>query len=167
MNKFTIGELAKETNVNVATVRYYEKKGLIAKPARTDSGYRIFSKDSIRDIHMIKYAQSLGFTLEEIKTILLMYKSDDDLPTEDMYYHAVTKLHEIDKQLMTLKNLKSLLENVVAISDAKQPTPKEQCPLMQNLEESREQIGEKNRSFHSGYSLMRGTCSASKRDCLR
>ncbi|MBB4824188.1 MerR family mercuric resistance operon transcriptional regulator [Sporosarcina luteola] len=144
MNQLTISELAKAAKVNVATIRYYEKRGLIAKPPRTDSGYRIFTSDSISDICKIKYAQSLGFTLEEIKTILTIYKTDHYFPTDVMRQNALTKLEEIEEQMRILQNLKSLLEKVIHISDATLPTPKELCPLMKNLAERSEEHGEEN-----------------------
>lgn len=73
MSILTIGEIARQSNVHVETIRYYEKRGLIAEPPRTESGYRMFSQETITEIKMIKHAQELGFTLEEIKKILAIY----------------------------------------------------------------------------------------------
>ena len=144
MSKMTISELAKQTNVNITTIRYYEKRGLIAPTLRTDSGYRVFSEESIMDIAMIKYAQSLGFTLEEIKKILLIFTTEEHYPTDNMHQQAITKLEEINKQLIKLNNLKSLLENVIHFADSQLPIPKEMCPLMQSLAERRDNYGETN-----------------------
>jgi len=133
MRNLTISELAKETNVNVATVRYYEKRGLIAAPPRTESGYRMFSHETAADIKLIKRAQDLGFTLEEIKTIILIYKADHYFPTEDMYQFANAKIKEIDEKINQLNNLKSLLENAMNVSDSALPPPKQLCPLLNIL----------------------------------
>lgn len=135
MNHLTIGELAKASNVKVATVRYYEKRGLIAKPPRTESGYRMFSQESVADIKMIKHAQDLGFTLEEIKKLILIYKIEDYFPTEEMYQFAKMKMIEIDEKITQLNNLKSLLENAMDFPVSELPPPKESCPLLKKLSE--------------------------------
>jgi DNA-binding transcriptional MerR regulator len=70
MEGLTISQVAKASNVNIETIRYYERRGLIPEPPRTNSGYRMFSYEVIRDIQFIKRAQDVGFTLEEIKKLL-------------------------------------------------------------------------------------------------
>lgn len=70
-NKMTIGTLAKNANVNVETVRFYERKGLIKQPLKK-VGFRYYSFEDVRKIRFIKRAQGLGFTLEEIKELISM-----------------------------------------------------------------------------------------------
>lgn len=70
MPTLTIGKLAKACDVKVDTVRYYERRELLLPLARTDSGYRIYSTESIQRLDFILKAQSLGFTLKEIKELL-------------------------------------------------------------------------------------------------
>src|SRR5260370_39379593 len=65
------GEVAAEAGVNVQTLRYYERRGILAKPKRAPSGYREYAPDAVRLIRFIKRAQQLGFTLEEIEELLL------------------------------------------------------------------------------------------------
>src|SRR5437867_13353673 len=65
-----IGQLAKGAGVKPDTVRFYEKQGLMAKPARTAAGYRAYDEAALKQLRFIKRAQSLGFTLPEIKRIL-------------------------------------------------------------------------------------------------
>ena len=72
MDQITIGVLAKEAQVNLQTIRYYEREGLIAKPPRTASGYRLFSWDSVRRVRFVKHAQELGFSLAEVKELLAL-----------------------------------------------------------------------------------------------
>ena len=67
---FLTGQVAEKAGVNVETLRFYEKKGLIPEPLRTDSGYRQYPEETIDRIHFIKNAQKLGFTLKEIKELL-------------------------------------------------------------------------------------------------
>ena len=73
MDKLThlrIGELAKQTNLAVGTLRYYSDLGLLQPVQRGDNGYRYYSQDATKQVEFIKKAQAIGFTLEEIKTIL-------------------------------------------------------------------------------------------------
>ncbi len=59
-NSLTIGRLAKEARINLETVRYYERQGLVPKPPRTTSGYRVYPADAVRRLRFIKRAQELG-----------------------------------------------------------------------------------------------------------
>jgi DNA-binding transcriptional MerR regulator len=70
MEGLTISQVAKEANVNIETIRYYERRGLIPEPPRNKSGYRKFPKTLVKDIQFIKRTQDLGFPLEEIKSLL-------------------------------------------------------------------------------------------------
>lgn len=104
----TIGQLAKITNVNIETIRYYESLKLISKPKSRQSGYRIYTNDYIDRINYIKKAKELGFTLKEIKDIL---RFDD---CEDSFGLTVRKLNESQKKLefynQLTKKLKFLLK---------------------------------------------------------
>jgi len=89
----TIGQLAKLTNVNVETIRYYESLKLISKPNSKPSGYRIYTNEYVDRINYIKKAKELGFTLKEIKDIL---RFDD---CEDLYELTGRKLDETQKKI--------------------------------------------------------------------
>ena len=65
-----VGELAKGAGVKPDTVRFYEKAGLLKKPSRTPAGYRLYDRDALSQLRFIRQAQSLGFSLQEIKRIL-------------------------------------------------------------------------------------------------
>ena len=69
MEPLTIGTLAKAAQVNLQTIRYYEREGLLPEAPRRPSGYRMFSSDSVRRLRFIKRAQELGFSLAEIAEI--------------------------------------------------------------------------------------------------
>src|SRR5712692_11884500 len=68
----TIGEVAAQSRVNIQTVRYYERRGLLATPRRTAAGYRQYQEDVVPRIRFIKRAQELGFTLEQIAELLAL-----------------------------------------------------------------------------------------------
>ncbi len=75
MKSLTIGHLAKEAGVNLETVRYYERRGLLPKPPRSASGYRLFPSDAARRLRFIRRAQELGFSLNEIRELSAADKS--------------------------------------------------------------------------------------------
>ena len=64
MDGLTIGEVAKEAKVNIETLRYYERRGLLASPPRSTSNYRLYAEDTVRRVRFIKAAQALGFSLK-------------------------------------------------------------------------------------------------------
>ena len=71
----TIGRLAQEVGINLETVRFYERRGLLRKPPRGASGYRLFPADAARRLKFIKRAQELGFSLHEIRELLALRMS--------------------------------------------------------------------------------------------
>lgn len=73
MNKvLRSGEVATEANVNIETLRYYERRGLLDEPPRLPSGQRQYTSETVRRVRAIKQAQSLGFTLDEIESLLTL-----------------------------------------------------------------------------------------------
>ncbi|MBB6449659.1 MerR family mercuric resistance operon transcriptional regulator [Geomicrobium halophilum] len=133
MNGLTISQIAKRSNVNIETVRYYEKRGLISEPPRTESGYRKFPQGVIKDIQFIKRAQDVGFTLEEIKKLLLA-SNNEDFHSEEVYEFAMNKIQENEKKIHDFNHMKSLLEELAAQCPGS-GVPKDQCPIITNLSE--------------------------------
>ena len=70
MEGLKVGEVAKKAGVNLQTIHYYERRGLLPQPPRTGSNYRAYPEDSVRRVQFVKRAQELGFTLKEIKELL-------------------------------------------------------------------------------------------------
>src|SRR5437870_12762034 len=82
MQALTIGYLAKESGVNLETVRYYERRGLLPKPPRSASGYRLFPAEAARRLRFIRRAQELGFSLREFRELLALSDSPRAKNTE-------------------------------------------------------------------------------------
>lgn len=135
MKGLTIGEVAKEANVNVETVKYYEKRQLLAKPGRNESGYRVFPESVVRDLHFIKSAQTIGFTLNEIKQLMRIANQEDPYPLEDKRSFADAKLKEIHKRIAQLERFKRLLEQAAALSAQDPPSPGRECPVLKTIKE--------------------------------
>src|SRR3981081_968940 len=75
VKSLTIGRLARVVGVNLETVRYYERRGLLPKPPRSASGYRLFPAEAARRLRFIRRAQELGFSLREIRELLAVLVS--------------------------------------------------------------------------------------------
>lgn len=107
-----IGELAKEAGVNTQTIRFYERRGLLKAPARTQKGYRAYSDGSIQIVQFIKQSKELGYTLAEIKELLNLHEEKGD--TAKAKTLAIAKIASIDKQIDNLKQMRNSLEKFVA-----------------------------------------------------
>lgn len=133
MKGLTIGELAKASGVNPETVKYYEKRGLLPKPPRTEAGYRMFPESAAEEIRLIKRAQALGFTLQEIGTLLSLHKGEMLLDAEELHRTAVEKVREIDRKISELLQLKRLLEQVTGKPPSEDSIPAGDCPVLQTI----------------------------------
>ena len=72
MRGFTIGQLAKSAGVNLETVRYYERIGLIARPPRTEGGHRAYGQEAVRQLAFVRRARDLGFSIPDIRALLTL-----------------------------------------------------------------------------------------------
>ena len=97
----TIGKLAKEVNIGVETVRYYQRKGLIDVPNKTE-GYRKYSQEDLRRLKFIKEAQKAGFTLNEIKELLELDTSHDHQRAQQL---ASARIKELDEPKRNVSRL--------------------------------------------------------------
>lgn len=128
---FKIGEVASRANVNKETVRYYEKRGLIPKPDRRRSGYRIFTQRHIDQIKFIKRAQELGFTLSEIKELLDL-RMDEDTTCSEIKEEAQEKYKDVEEKIKDLQRIKETL--IELIDSCTGEGPKGDCPILEALE---------------------------------
>ena len=105
----TIGKLALAANVNVETVRYYQRVGLVAEPAKPANGYRTYPPGFVARIHFIKRAQKVGFTLKEIAELLALGGRRCD----DIRLSAEKKRHHIDTQIRDLTVMRKALDDLI------------------------------------------------------
>ena len=105
-----IGEVASQAGVNVQTLRYYERRGLLKEPVRRYTGERRYPPETVAFIRAIKRAQGLGFTLEEISHLLHADGSGQDLLIAST---AAEKLEEVDSKLIELQSVRQRLAQVV------------------------------------------------------
>jgi DNA-binding transcriptional MerR regulator len=105
------GEVAQRAGVNIQTLRYYERRGLLAEPTRSVGGHRLFPPDTVSLLTVIKSAQRLGFTLDEVAELL--DTGSRRHPTPDLQQRAAGKIAEIDAKIADLTTIRTALTEVV------------------------------------------------------
>jgi DNA-binding transcriptional MerR regulator len=109
------GQLAEAAGVNLQTVRYYERRGLLAKPERTLGGHRLYSPEAVTVLRVIKAAQRLGFTLDEISDLLHLGRHrHGSLRERGLRARATAKLADIEARIADLSVIRDTLRTAVA-----------------------------------------------------
>lgn len=127
----TIGKIARGAGTGVETIRFYERQGLIAKPGRTSSGYRMYPPDAMRRLRFIRHAKELGFSLREIKELLSL-RVTAGKSCGDVRQRARQKITEIDHRIAALARMKQALVKLSAACSGKGPVAA--CPILDALE---------------------------------
>lgn len=127
----TTGEVAEQANVNVQTVRYYERRGLIPEPPRTSGGFRQYNPDHVARIRFIKRAQELGFTLEEANELLDL-RATPDADRADVRTVAVEKQEEVRRKIQDLQRIQATLDDLITACEGHGTT--DACPILDALE---------------------------------
>jgi MerR family mercuric resistance operon transcriptional regulator len=118
--------------VNLETVRYYERRGLLARPPRTAAGYRAFAPEAVRRLRFVKRAQALGFSLKEIKDLLSL-RAMPKAQCADVRARAAAKITEIDAKIRTLQAMRKALQRLTAACSGRGSVS--QCPILESLDE--------------------------------
>src|SRR6516164_7821985 len=127
----TIGRLAKEAGVNLETGRYYERRGLLQRPPRSASGYRLFPLETARRLRFIRRAQELGFSLTEIRELLSLRVSAN-AKSADVRKRAETKIADIDAKIKSLDSMKTTLRRLTKVCAGCGPIA--ECPILECLD---------------------------------
>src|SRR5262245_46626466 len=130
----TSGQLAKRSGVGVETLRFYEREGLLAEPARTASGYRQYAAEAVERVQFIRQAQTLGFQLKDIKELLAL-RDDPDAGSVEVREKAVAKLADIDQKIKDLEAMRAELTHLVAACDGTGPAA--HCPIITAIGDQR------------------------------
>jgi MerR family copper efflux transcriptional regulator len=128
MRTMTIGRLAKQAGVNIDTIRYYERNGLIPEPVRRESGYREYEGADLRRLRFILRAKDLGFTLAEIRELLTL-SADRDVRgvKRRAEQHLEQVKHKIKELQRVRRGLKTLVDACPGHGDL------ERCPIVAAL----------------------------------
>ncbi len=131
MKPLTIGKLAKQADVGVETVRFYERQGLLEEPDRRPSGYRQYDADVVQRLRFIRRAKELGFTLNEIKELLSL-KRDPSTTCTEVKKRAEAKIADIESKIRSLRNMRRALLKMTQSCSGTGPT--QACPILESIE---------------------------------
>lgn len=126
--QLTIAGVAAAAEVSVETVRYYQRRGLLHQPVRPLGGVRRYASADVDELRFIKRAQGMGFTLEEIRSLLKLRRQDACQATRAL---ALSKLQLIDTNIRELKRLRKELAKLVTACNAN--TRESDCPVIERL----------------------------------
>jgi DNA-binding transcriptional MerR regulator len=109
-NTLTIGRLSSLAEVDVATVRFYERSGLVRAQERTSSGYRLYSRNSLARVQFIRRAREIGYSLDQIRQILRLY--DQGGPKIEVEQFTATMIAEVDEKIRGLTKWRTLFSEI-------------------------------------------------------
>ena len=126
-----IGELSQRTGVNIETIRYFEKVGLLAAPARTQGGHRVYSAAHVRTLTFIKRARELGFAPEEVRAMLNL-GGPESACCDEIREISVHHLEQVRRKIADLSRLERLLSSTV---DQCSGGHVASCPVIEMIED--------------------------------
>ena len=132
MTTIKTGELARQAGVNVETLRFYERKGLLPKPPRRNSGYREYPPESVQRLRFIKRAQELGFSLAEIKELLTLRVTRGTTCLQ-VRERAQEKVADVQQKISDLRAIEEALTKLVKSCSGSGPASR--CPILEHLDE--------------------------------
>ena len=127
-----IGEVSKMTGIGIEALRFYEKSGLLDRPGRTYSGYRLYDESVLERLSFIKQAQILGFTLDEIRQ-LISHKSAGENPCAEVREIVRGRLAELDERIERMIRYRDELKTALADWDEKGEVEGHVCGLIEGL----------------------------------
>jgi len=127
----TIGKVACSAGLAIDTVRYYEREGLLEKPARTASGYRHYTPEAVARLRFIRQAKELGFTLAEIRELLTL-KVAPGKSCADVKARTEAKIADVEQRIAQLDRMKRALAKLATACSGRGPTS--DCPILEAME---------------------------------
>ncbi len=128
-----ISQTAKKAGVNTQTLRYYERRGLLPKPPRRGSGYREYPDDAVRIVRFIKRAQELGFSLDEVETLVRL-RGVRRGERQRVRAIAEKKIAQVDEKIAQLQAMRAALSTLV---ESCHHGGAAECPIIEALNEDK------------------------------
>ena len=133
MSGLSIGQLAEEAEVAIETIRFYERRGLIADPPRRpSSGYREYPQETVRRLRFIRRAKELGFSLREIEELLALRAGTAE-QCGRVREQIVGKLGDIEQRTRDLERMARALKELYVLCES--TDPQGECPILDLLDE--------------------------------
>ena len=143
LQEFSIGELSQRTGVNIETIRYYEKIGLLPPPPRTEGGHRVYPDAHLRRLIFVRRSRELGFTLDEVRNLLGLVKGGNTCG--EVKEAALLHLKNVRQKIADLRQMeRTLAETAARCEGGTAPD----CPIVDVL--SRETSDSRNRDQSTG-----------------
>ncbi|MEO6983693.1 MAG: heavy metal-responsive transcriptional regulator [Edaphobacter sp.] len=140
-----IGQVAQRTGLSIDTIRFYEKQAIVPAPKRTSTGYRVYGERDVERLMFIGRAQGLGFSLQEIRELLLV-ESSDRSGCSHVRSLVAEKVMQVKEKIADLRRLESRLAKAQAQCNAAlEAACDAACPVLEELE-----AGKKQRRRHEG-----------------
>ncbi len=131
---YAIGQMSRKTGVNIETIRYYERIGILPKPDRTAGGNRQYNEDQLKRLHFIRRSRGLGFSLDEIRGLFEMVDRKD-FTCGEVHDLTVDHLASVRNKISNLKKLENALSAMVS-ECSRGDVP--DCPILDTLFEAQE-----------------------------
>jgi DNA-binding transcriptional MerR regulator len=144
-----IGDVAKLSGIGIEALRFYEKSGLLERPARTESGYRMYGREVLERLAFIKQSQALGFSLDEIKQIIEDARKGKS-PCAEVRAIVRHRLEELDERMREMRRYRKELSETLEEWDKKGHAPGHVCGLIEGSHV--EHSGAKPRAIKRGKS---------------
>ena len=128
----SIGQVAAAAAVNIQTVRYYERRGLLSSARRTPSGYRQYNEDAVARLRFIRHAQELGFSLKEIDELLAL-RVRRGSACDAVERKTRQKIDLVEQRIRDLERIKRTLQKLADACAARELT--QECPILEALED--------------------------------
>ena len=125
------GQVARQAGVNVETLRYYERRGLLPAPPRESSGYRAYGSDAVRVVRFVKRAQELGFNLDDVEALLELAGGGPD-GCEAVQRLTGERITELDRRIADLQAMRDSLQRLLATCH--RPRRDRECSLIRSIE---------------------------------
>ncbi len=132
-----IGDVARQTGLSVHAIRFYEREGLLKTPARSEGRFRVFDQEGLRELKFIRKAQELGFSLTEIRELLVLRRTGSQACSHvrDLLSKALGRVDEKIEDLLRLQGeLKAALRKCKRDLKRSGSRPEKSCPVLEELE---------------------------------
>ena len=125
-----IGKLSRLTGCNIETIRYYERVGLLPRPSRSASRYRLYDADDVRRLTFVRRARELGFTLDEVRALLALSADQTEDTCAEVRHVAAGHLADVRAKIADLRAIEGVLADAVRRCDAGELSG---CPVIDAL----------------------------------
>lgn len=135
MQAFQIGQVSQKTGLSIDAIRFYEKEGLLPRPARTEGGYRLYQERQVADLEFIRQAQQLGFSLSEIRELLSIQRHPVEacVHVQELIAHKLTVVRGKIEELRKLETGLSAALQLCRKALRRPGKTHDSCPVLQEI----------------------------------